>query len=71
MTVGYKRPLVLVMLLAVVLAGCDPSTGMPGPKTTTRKEEQWLGQRDYQGAELQCSRSTDDTLLVGWRELED
>jgi surface antigen len=34
MTMGYKRPLVLVMLLAVVLAGCDPTTGMPGPKAT-------------------------------------
>jgi surface antigen len=34
MTIRYKRPLVLVMLLAVVVAGCDPTTGMPGQKAT-------------------------------------
>ncbi len=34
MTMRYKRPLVLGMLLAVVLAGCDPTTGMPGQKAT-------------------------------------
>ena len=34
MTMRYKGPLVLVMLLAVVLAGCDPTTGMPGQKAT-------------------------------------
>jgi hypothetical protein len=34
MPMGYKRPLVRVILLAVVLAGCDPTTGMPGQKAT-------------------------------------
>jgi surface antigen len=34
MTRGYTRPLALVMLLAMVLAGCDPTTGMPGTKAT-------------------------------------
>ena len=33
MTIRYKRPLALV-LLAAVLAGCDPTTGMVGPKAT-------------------------------------
>jgi surface antigen len=34
MTMGYKRLLALVLLLSVVLAGCDPTTGMPGTKAT-------------------------------------
>jgi len=34
MSMGYTRLLVLVLLLAVVVAGCDPTTGMPGQKAT-------------------------------------
>jgi hypothetical protein len=34
MSMRSTCPLVLVLLLAVVVAGCDPTTGMPGQKAT-------------------------------------